>query len=526
MKRFFIFITAILTGFVLSAQVEEKSSGTYYYSIKKDKKEVNPSSSGALKFSIKTVKIDENSDNESSGKTRYNINTKDETAPIITILSPNLGTGIKPVLPDKMITITGKVEDESGIFEVLINETEAKVSVEGIFQATVFLAYGDNEIKVYATDIKQNKSSKVFVIERQTEDIDNIENITVINSDLEPNISDEKKTNKILWLSPSQNNLVVSKELFNLKACIESSSEIISIKITNNNWTVVEKNLSNTDFISECDLDINEEIKLKFGENAIKIQITSDEKVFASEVIVKYDAISASYYALIIGVEEYDDPNINPLSEPLKDAKKLYNVLSDHYTFEKENITLLENPTKGDIIGKLHELRYKIKEEDNLLIFYAGHGYWDEEMGNGYWLPKDAAHDNPVNWLPNTDLTNYLNVLKSKHILLVADACFSGGIFRTRNAFNNVAAIEKLYQLKSRKAITSGTLKEVPDKSIFLKYFTQRLVENKEKYLTTEQLFSSLRMAVMNNSPNIPQYGTIQNVGDEGGDFIFIKKGE
>jgi hypothetical protein len=28
----------------------------------------------------------------------------------------------------------------------------------------------------------------------------------------------------------------------------------------------------------------------------------------------------------------------------------------------------------------------------------------------------------------------------------------------------------------------------------------------------------------MNNSPNVPQYGTIQNVGDEGGDYIFIRR--
>ena len=145
-------------------------------------------------------------------------------------------------------------------------------------------------------------------------------------------------------------------------------------------------------------------------------------------------------------------------------------------------------------------------------------------MKTGYWLPSDANRDNPVNWLPNTDLTNYLNVLKTKHTLLIADACFSGGIFKTRSAFTTTAAIEKLYRMTSRKAITSGTLSEVPDQSVFVEYLIRRLNENKEEYLTSEQLFSSLRVAVMNNSPNVPQYGTIQNVGDEGGDFVFIKR--
>ena len=85
-------------------------------------------------------------------------------------------------------------------------------------------------------------------------------------------------------------------------------------------------------------------------------------------------------------------------------------------------------------------------------------------------------------------------------------------------------AINMLYELPSRKAMTSGTLTEVPDRSAFVRYLIDRLTENQEKYLTSEQLFSSFRMAVINNSDVVPQYGEIRNVGDEGGDFIFIKK--
>ena len=72
--------------------------------------------------------------------------------------------------------------------------------------------------------------------------------------------------------------------------------------------------------------------------------------------------------------------------------------------------------------------------------------------------------------------------------------------------------------------MTSGTLTEVPDQSAFIKYLVERLENNKEKYLCSEQLFSSFRIAVINNSDVVPQYGEIKNVGDQGGDFIFIKK--
>jgi len=85
-------------------------------------------------------------------------------------------------------------------------------------------------------------------------------------------------------------------------------------------------------------------------------------------------------------------------------------------------------------------------------------------------------------------------------------------------------AINKLNELPSRKAMTSGTLTEVPDQSVFLKYMIDRLQNNFEKYLTSEQLFSKFRMAVINNSKVLPQFGVIQDVGDEGGDFIFVLK--
>ena len=72
----------------------------------------------------------------------------------------------------------------------------------------------------------------------------------------------------------------------------------------------------------------------------------------------------------------------------------------------------------------------------------------------------------------------------------------------------------------------TGMLKEVPDKSVFVKYLIQRLEENTNKTMLAEELFTSFRIAVINNSPNsqIPLYGDIKDTGDEGGDFIFIQK--
>ena len=230
-------------------------------------------------------------------------------------------------------------------------------------------------------------------------------------------------------------------------------------------------------------------------------------------------------HALFIGVNEYMDPNIAQLDGPIRDAERLMNVLKDEYAFDEENITFLKNPTRTKIIDTFDELQNKVSADDNLIIFYAGHGTWDEELKQGFWLPADARESSKAAWLSNAMIRDYIGGIKTQHTLLVADACFSGGIFKTRSAFNTKMASLELAKLRSRQAITSGAMKTVPDKSVFIEYFIKRLEENENELLPAEMLFSSFKIAVMNNSQGqVPQFGDIQGAGDEGGDFIFIRR--
>jgi len=230
------------------------------------------------------------------------------------------------------------------------------------------------------------------------------------------------------------------------------------------------------------------------------------------------------YYGLFIGVSRYDNPKLY-LERPEKDAKQIRDVIVKRYSFGDSTTFLLLNPTRQKIIAELYRLRKIIGPNDNLLIFYAGHGYWDDDAKQGYWWAKDAARDDPSTWLSNSDLREQIRSIKSAHTLLISDACFSGGIFRTRsgNEIQNATTdIQLLYKMPSRRAITSGTMTAVPDNSIFLQYFSKRLTENQSRFLSSQQLFDSFRTAVINNSSVVPQDGVIAETGDEGGDFIFI----
>ena len=442
----------------------------------------------------------------------------DAEPPVIKIEAPEFPLDSIVRVSSKVLTVRGKVEDNRGIFEVVVNGIEAKVASDGTFLAEVPQAFGKNHIKILATDVSMNSSFVEFYTDRLTSEVNTYEPVVPVIP-IKPS-----NTYSIELSDPGAESYITASDKFNIKACIKATAPLRKVMISRNG-TFVNGYLSGKIVQSgDCAFSVDEPVNLKLGINEIKIEVFAADDTVSKNITVEYSLYAARNFAVIIGNNKYDDPLINELDEPLKDAQDFFNTITGDYNFEPENVKFLKNATKAEIIGTLHELRSKVTPTDNLLIFYAGHGFWDQGMGVGYWLPRDAAKNNPVNWLPNTDLTNYLGAIKTKHTLLIADACFSGGIFKTRAAFSATYAIEMLYQLNSRKAITSGYLSEVPDKSVFFQYLIKNLKENQNDYLSAEELFSKFRLAVINNSENVPQFGTIQNVGDEGGDFIFIRR--
>jgi tetratricopeptide (TPR) repeat protein len=283
--------------------------------------------------------------------------------------------------------------------------------------------------------------------------------------------------------------------------------------------------------------DFKTQVNLRIGDNDIFVQATDMKRnsVTNSYFIYREDTIireigslteGGKYYALIIGISDYEDPSIPDLDGyPIQDAERLAQLLTDNYTFKTENIQLLKNPNRSSIQRAFDYLSKVVTDNDNLLIFYAGHGLYDEATELGYWLPADAEKEYTSNWIYNDVLVANLKRIRSRHTLLISDACFSGSIFKTRSAMDEAPmAYQKKYELKSRKAITSGVLQTVPNKSVFFKYLADDLENNKARYFSANQLFQDIEIPVGNNSPNTPQVGVIRNVGDEGGDFIFIKK--
>jgi len=235
-----------------------------------------------------------------------------------------------------------------------------------------------------------------------------------------------------------------------------------------------------------------------------------------------------NYYALIIGVSDYKNANneMPNLDQPVIDAKQLKDVLTSRYTFEDSKVKFLPNPTRSEVIHALEKLSGEVTEKDNVLVFFAGHGVWDKQKKFGYWLASDADTQDRSTWIPNSTLKDYLGTINSKHTLLIADACFGGSIFKTRSAEASaiIMQVNEVYKEKSRRAMTSGNLSTVPDKSVFVTFLLKKLEDNQDVFMSSRLLFSRMFEPISNNTSVVPQFGVIQDVGDEGGDFIFIKK--
>jgi hypothetical protein len=225
------------------------------------------------------------------------------------------------------------------------------------------------------------------------------------------------------------------------------------------------------------------------------------------------------YYALVIGNDVYAD--LPRLRTAVADARVVASLLEDDYGF---TVTRLENADRTKIVSALNGYRSTLGAGDNLLIFYAGHGWFDEEAQQGYWLPVDAVLGDPTNWVSNATITDMLRAIPARHVLIVADSCYSGTLTRGVRAKSSDRALTRLAEKRSRTALTSGGLEPVEDgrgeHSVFAMAFTDALRRN-DQILDAHSLFIAMRRPVMLEADQTPEYSDIRRAGHDGGDFLF-----
>lgn len=245
------------------------------------------------------------------------------------------------------------------------------------------------------------------------------------------------------------------------------------------------------------------------------------------------------YYALIIGNQDY--LHLDNLRSPVLDSQRLKKVLEDKYGFTTR---LVLNASEKAILNAINDFYGQITESDNLLIFYAGHGEMSAQgisgKQRGYWLPVDAELSSISSWINNAVISDHLDRLKARSVLVIADSCYAGGLGAEKSPFlfgvsSSAPVSEQALQLqlkrRARVVISSGGDKPVLDgtqthHSIFTSALVNAL-EGNHGLLKDSELFSQIAIGLNEKSaligkPQAPEMKPIREAGHEGGSFYFI----
>jgi len=264
------------------------------------------------------------------------------------------------------------------------------------------------------------------------------------------------------------------------------------------------------------------------NEASIKININR-EPVMVS-VTLEDPASHTNQFALIIGNNNYR--YLRKLNTAVNDAKVISEILVNEYGFKTK---LLLDANRDSLLDALNGYRKNLTDNDNLLIYYAGHGEFDQIANKAYWLPIDAESDNDTNWIIADRITSNIKRIPAKHILVVADSCYSGTL--TRSAITDLKSneqrdryLKKMTGKKSRSLMASGGNEPVSDAgskghSIFAEALLVGLKNMELLEFTAEELFyEHIKEKVAGNADQIPEYNIIRNSGHDGGDFIFTRR--
>jgi len=229
-------------------------------------------------------------------------------------------------------------------------------------------------------------------------------------------------------------------------------------------------------------------------------------------------------YIFAIGINNYKF--ISRLGNPVKDVDDVIEQLVSRYEFAYENVIKLtdENATRNGILTELQRLCEELKENDNLIFFYAGHG--ESRLDTGYLVPFDAAYDSErkiariSDCITYNDLIGlYFKAIKVRHLFVIIDACHSGLIFEVEGAVRGRNAAV------SRYAITSGREERVSDgkkgkNSPFSSALISALSENNVD-ITVPVLCEQVIKKLGNSKAN---HGQLKGIGHKNYTFILERK--
>lgn len=258
-------------------------------------------------------------------------------------------------------------------------------------------------------------------------------------------------------------------------------------------------------------------------------------------------------WAVVIGIDHYEDDNIRNLKHAVNDARGMAELLINSLGFLKDNVYVILDPapspreiTEFNLIDRkatketiekllLSDIPDRIKKDDRLLIFYAGHGerrpIAGRKQGIGYLVPSSAKSGEWHTYVEMNAIIQVLNWSAAKHIFYLLDCCYSG-LATARAIPKESDFTEVCFANRALECLTAGTARQAVDDdgpeghSTFTWTVLQGL--KKEADWNGDDIITGTDLMVYVKNKLISTYGKNQTPDfgyfsghESGGDFVF-----
>jgi tetratricopeptide (TPR) repeat protein len=141
---------------------------------------------------------------------------------------------------------------------------------------------------------------------------------------------------------------------------------------------------------------------------------------------------ASNNYAIIVGIDSYEDQDIPPLRCAVNDARSMSEHLQKNMGFNEGNIFLLTSdqkgkgaPKRGNIAFALGSIAESKKPGGTFIFYYSGHGMNLE--GENYLLTYEADPRNKASLeetaLKVSRVKSYIENMCADRVLIIVDAC-------------------------------------------------------------------------------------------------------
>jgi hypothetical protein len=354
----------------------------------------------------------------------------------------------------------------------------------------------------------------------------------------------EKKRPKINFPNLPKTIEITDVKQFDLEICIQSPYSATETKLYVNNQLYPLRGIGKGSDDKVCSETIKKRITLSgYNIHTIKVVSTNEFGTTTAEKLIEtlkgYDTPitipKGKNYALFIGITDYQ--HHNDLMNPINDCEALIKVLTNKYNFDSKNIATLydEVATRKNVLDKIEQYATDLSPSDNLLIYFAGHGFYDATHKRGSWIPYEATQTATLSdMITNNEVKDKLCLLNGNNVYVIADACFSGSMRSTTLDIPKDLEpwIRELQQQRSIRVFASGQLERVDDNykdtnhSPFAHFLLKILQENTSDVLPAYTIEYGIIKEIQPETKQLPNgvYIDACNLEENKGQFIFYRK--